>query len=321
MYYSSSSYSQALSTTTGVIGTTLSVGEPVLPPFQDNRPTGHHVLLDAVLVCGFHEQVRQVAQDLRLIGAIISVTSLVLSAFATSGWQLIITQGILQALGSTLLYSSTTKFLDEWFLARKGLAYGVILSAKSVLGIGGPLLFGALLSKVGCKNTLLSWAAIIASTAGPSIFLLKPRWTTTLQARRSRQLFWAFLKHSTFLVFQIASVVFSIGYCLPQTYLASFGSGVLHLGTTKSSLMVAILNAPSIVSNCLFGMLSDGKPIYHEHVMSVSTVTVLSAIGSSLPILLLWASRRRSLRVWHSWLCSLYCMASLRENTRQLGVV
>jgi MFS family permease len=222
------------------------------------------------------------------IGAGISVASLVLSAFATEVWQLVITQGILQALGSTLLYSSTTIFVDEWFLRRKGFAYGVMLSAKSIVGVGGPLVFGGLLSKVGFANTLLIWAAIITSTAIPSIFLLRPRRTTTLQARRSRQLPWTFLKHRTFWIFQIANVVFSMGYCLPQTYLASFGSKVLHLETANSSLMLAILNVPSIVSNSWFGMLSDGYPYYNGHSVTVSTVTVLSAVGSCLPILLLW---------------------------------
>jgi hypothetical protein len=221
-------------------------------------------------------------------GAGISVASLVLPAFATEVWQLVITQGILQALGSTLLYSSTTIFVDEWFLRRKDFAYGVMLSAKSIVGVGSPLMFGGLLSKVGFANRLLIWASIITSTAIPSIFLLKPGRTTTLQARRSRQLPWTFLKHRTLWVFQIANVVFSMGYCLPQTYLASFGTNLLHLGTAKCSLMLAILNVPNIVSNCWFGMLSDGNPYCHGHSVTVSTVTVLSAVGFCLPILLLW---------------------------------
>ena len=223
-----------------------------------------------------------------IVGTVISVGSIVLSAFATSIWQLVITQGVFQAFGSTLLYSSTTIFVDEWFFRRKGFAYGVMLSAKSAVGVGGPLMFGGLLSKAGFANTLLIWAAIITSTAIPSIVLLKPRRTNILQPRRTRQLSWSFLKHSTFWIFQVANVVFSMGYCVPQTYLASFGSKVLHLETAQSSLMLAILNLPSIVASFWFGVLSDGKPYYQGHSMSVLTVTVLSAFGSCLPILLLW---------------------------------
>lgn len=42
-----------------------------------------------------------------------SVGSMILSSFATNGWQLVLTQGMLQAVGSTMLFSSSTIFLDN----------------------------------------------------------------------------------------------------------------------------------------------------------------------------------------------------------------
>ena len=52
--------------------------------------------------------------------------------------------------------------------------------------------------------------------------------------------------------------------------------------------MLAMLNVPSIVSTFWFGLLSDGKPYCNGHSMTVSTVIILSAVGSCMPILLLW---------------------------------
>ena len=53
-------------------------------------------------------------------------TSLVASSFATRVWHLIFTQGVLYAIGGSMLYTPTIIFLDEWFIARKGLAFGVM---------------------------------------------------------------------------------------------------------------------------------------------------------------------------------------------------
>ena len=59
-------------------------------------------------------------------GLVIMTTSLVASSFANNVLQLILTQGILYAIGGSMLYTPTLIFLDEWFVARKGFAFGVM---------------------------------------------------------------------------------------------------------------------------------------------------------------------------------------------------
>ena len=59
-------------------------------------------------------------------GLITMTVALVTSSFASRVWHLIITQGVLYAIGGSLLYTPTIIFLDEWFIARKGLAFGVM---------------------------------------------------------------------------------------------------------------------------------------------------------------------------------------------------
>lgn len=54
------------------------------------------------------------------------VSALVAASFATEVWHLIITQGIFYAIGGSLLYSPTVLYLDEWFLERKGLVFGIM---------------------------------------------------------------------------------------------------------------------------------------------------------------------------------------------------
>lgn len=61
-----------------------------------------------------------------IIGLIVAVTALVASSFAKKVWQLILTQGVLYAIGGSMLYSPTMFYLDEWFVKRKGLAFGIM---------------------------------------------------------------------------------------------------------------------------------------------------------------------------------------------------
>ncbi|KAI4261362.1 MAG: hypothetical protein L6R42_003439 [Xanthoria sp. 1 TBL-2021] len=60
------------------------------------------------------------------LGLIILSLALVASSFARALWQLIVTQGVLYAIGGCMLYMPTMQYLDEWFVRRKGFALGTI---------------------------------------------------------------------------------------------------------------------------------------------------------------------------------------------------
>ena len=60
------------------------------------------------------------------VGLILMCLSLGLSSLCQTVPQLIGTQGVLYAIGGSLIYSPTILFMDEWFVQRKGLAFGVM---------------------------------------------------------------------------------------------------------------------------------------------------------------------------------------------------
>ena len=59
-------------------------------------------------------------------GLAIIVTAIALSSFAPSVWALVLTQGVLYAIGGGFLYYPVFIFIDEWFVKHKGFAYGII---------------------------------------------------------------------------------------------------------------------------------------------------------------------------------------------------
>lgn len=60
-----------------------------------------------------------------LLGLGVAVIGTLASSFATKVWHLILTQGIVYPIGASMLYYPVLIFIDEWFVRRKGLAYGV----------------------------------------------------------------------------------------------------------------------------------------------------------------------------------------------------
>jgi MFS family permease len=61
-----------------------------------------------------------------IFGLVVVVTALIVSSFSTQVWHLILTQGCLYAIGGSLLYAPTMFYLDEWFINKKGLAFGIM---------------------------------------------------------------------------------------------------------------------------------------------------------------------------------------------------
>lgn len=60
------------------------------------------------------------------VGLVILCSAFVASSFATSTNQLIVLQGVFYSLGGVCVYAPTILFMDEWFIRRKGLAFGIM---------------------------------------------------------------------------------------------------------------------------------------------------------------------------------------------------
>jgi hypothetical protein len=59
-------------------------------------------------------------------GLPIMAMALIAGSFANKVSHLILTQGALYAIGGSVVYYPTLVFLDEWFIRRKGFAFGVV---------------------------------------------------------------------------------------------------------------------------------------------------------------------------------------------------
>ncbi|KAF3354661.1 Heat shock 70 kDa protein [Verticillium dahliae VDG1] len=110
-----------------------------------------------------------------VIGLLLTCFALAMSSFSTTVPHLIATQGVFYAMGGALAYIPCIVYMDEWFVRRKGLAYGIMWSGTGIAGVIFPLLMETLLSRFGHRTTLRLWAGLLFLLAAPLAFFIRPR--------------------------------------------------------------------------------------------------------------------------------------------------
>jgi MFS family permease len=265
---------------TGIIGTTSN---------------GVMYLSMPLLFALFTKRWARYRQTAAICGALIACASFILSSRSQHVWHLIATQGVLAALGCALMYSPLTLTLGEWFntenrICNRAVAFGICLSSKNIVGSVCPFVFRGLLDRHGFRSALVMWAAIMVSTGVLSVLMIRtPKSSLIESTPRSRKIPWDFLKHRTFWIYSIATLLQSAGYGIPQTYLSEYARNVSALSPTFSTLLITLINIPGICSSTFFGFLSDNKHFR----LSASIVTAISALSSALAAFLFWGLAAR----------------------------
>ncbi|KUJ19832.1 MFS monocarboxylate transporter [Mollisia scopiformis] len=211
-------------------------------------------------------------------GIPLMAAGLIGASFAQSVNHLIVTQGVLYALGGCIIYYPILMYIDEWFVQRKGLAYGIMWAGTGFGGLTIPFILNALLSKYGFRTTLRIWALALLVLALPLVHFLRPRLPISPSSQSPRYGL-SFLKSSSFWLLQLGLVIESLGYFIPSIYLPLFARS-LGLSPSIGTLLIALLNAAGVVATILFGMLVDR---FH-----VTTVILLSSLGTTISVFLLW---------------------------------
>ena len=212
------------------------------------------------------------------IGLGIIAIALVISSFSTRIWHLILTQGVLYAIGGILLYSPTVLFLDEWFIKRKGFAYGVMWAGTGVSGICVPLVMNWGLGKYGHSTMLRTWALTVVILSAPLLYYVKPRIPLSVSSR-PRRLDMSFLRTSTFWTLQTGNILESLGFFIPNIWLPTYARSI-GLSSLAGTMTVILFNTTSILSQVVLGSLIDR--------MHVTDVILVSTIGAALSVFLFW---------------------------------
>ena len=234
--------------------------------------------LSGPLVFALYRRWPQHRRTSAYIGLPIIAASLIAFSFATRVSELILAQGVAYGLGGILLYYSVLLFLEEWFVRRKGLAYGIMWAGTGVSGVTVPFIMSFGLERFGASVMLRAWAVSLVVLSAPLLYFVKPRLPIPRDSR-ARRFNLGFLASRTFWVFQAASIIQGLGYFIPTIYLPSYASS-LGLEPNTGTIAIALVNAASVIGNIAVGSLIDK--------LQVSTVIGFVSVVAAFSAFVIW---------------------------------
>ncbi|KAJ7022772.1 MFS general substrate transporter [Mycena alexandri] len=211
-------------------------------------------------------------------GAALCFGSLLGSSYATKIFHLVLLQGVLYGVGGSLLFLSCISNMSEWFVARRGLANGILFAGTATGGVLLPLVLPRLISKYGSSKTLRILAIAIILILSPLLPFVKGRLPhararahgpTPRGAPRPHE----WMKHKPFWIFLIVNTLHGLAFFVPIVYLPTFAND-LHISSSNSAVTLAMLNAAAVVGRLLMGYLSDK---FNPWILALTTLLTTSA--------------------------------------------
>ncbi|KAI9819269.1 MAG: hypothetical protein M1827_007425 [Pycnora praestabilis] len=169
--------------------------------------------------------------------------------------------------------------LNEWFVKRRGLAYGIIFGATGISGLVLPFVIQFLLREYGFRTTLRVYSIAMALLSGPALPMLKSRFPYSHASSGRRRMDRRIFRQRKFYNFAVSNLLQGLGYFLPSIYLPSYATS-LGLSSSRSALLLALMNLGQVLGQVALGYLSDRTTIYLP--------LTLSTLISSTAVYTLW---------------------------------
>lgn len=219
------------------------------------------------------------------------ILALVAGSFANSLTTLILTQGVMYGIGFLIFYFPILMMVDEFWVRRRGMAYGTLCASSGASGAVMPLILQALLAKYGFRTTLRAVAMSLVILTGPLIFVIRGRFQREQTAGLRTD--WTFLRRRLFWLYSVSNLFMGFGYFFPSLYLPSYATSI-GLGGSKASMLLALMSVSQVAGQFTFGYLSDRKALLNGLLLisaSIAATATLSTWGvaQSLPLLIVFA--------------------------------
>jgi MFS family permease len=217
------------------------------------------------------------------IGWLLCVSGLVGASFATQAWHLHVFQGIIYGAGWVVYWSPLLVTINEWWIERRGLAYGIWFTASNASGLVMPFIIGKSLERFGFRVTLRLYALASILIAGPALLMVRPRPSRSSLLSSSNQKAFPgllprhLLKNTHFYLFTAAIFFQALVYIIPNVFLPSFADS-LNLARDSGPFLLALASVATICGQMTFGYFIDK---YHPYTL-ISISTSLCSVAAFL---------------------------------------
>lgn len=225
-------------------------------------------------------------------GWILCICGLLAASFANTVSSLIATQGLLYGLGTSTILWPVIDMVSEWWITRRGMAFGLVSASSGLTGAVMPIILEKLLQRYGYKITLRACAVAVLLLTAPLIPFLKERLPVSNAAQRPRA-DWSFIRNPLFYTYALATAVQGLGFYIPPLFISSYSIAV-GIPSTQAAALLAVMAAFQTLGQFAFGWLSDKK--IHVSLLasiccivgSIATATFWG-LGKSLPLLIVYS--------------------------------
>ncbi|KAF7193318.1 putative transporter MCH2 [Pseudocercospora fuligena] len=189
-----------------------------------------------------------------LIGTFLVAASMLTSSFATSVWQLFLSQGACFGYGMGFLYITASAIVPQWFSSRRSLAVGIASSGAGFGGLAYNLGAGAGLDNLGWRWTYRILACTTLAVNLLATLLLKDRNKVVRPSKKAFDIK-EFVRLETWLII-VWGWMTELGYI---TLLYSLPNYALSIGLSsqQGSVVGAMLNLGLAFGRPAVGVLSD----------------------------------------------------------------
>lgn len=227
-----------------------------------------------------------------LLGWSLCILALLAASLANSVEQLIATQGVMYGLGFLILTYPIIDMVSEWWIFRKGMAFGLISAASGLTGIVMPFILDALLQRFGHRITLRACAVAMVILSAPLIPSLKGRLPQSETAQTPKTDL-SFLGKPLFWIYGCATTVQGLGFFIPSIFIPSYAH-TLGLPSQQGALSLALMATAQTLGQFAFGWLSDKTiPVSILAgsccVVAAVATTTLWGLAKSLPVLVIYS--------------------------------
>ncbi|KAJ2448085.1 hypothetical protein GGF42_005238 [Coemansia sp. RSA 2424] len=219
--------------------------------------------------------------DSRLVtflGGLIMGLALVAASFCDSAvWKLMLTQGLVFAVGASLVFIPAVSIPAQWFTKRRALAVGIVVAGSGVGGLWLTPATDRMITGLGTAWALRITGIIVFAVNSVASLFMRNR--LRVQAREKIVDFSIFRDHRFLFIFA-GGICGTTAYFTPLFSLPSFAIQVSGKSHDFATNLITIINAASTVGRIATGQIAASLG-------NINTLSLCTCIAS-LSVLVLW---------------------------------
>ena len=157
-------------------------------------------------------------------------------------------------VGFVTFYYTILSLVSEWWITRRGMAFGIISSSAGASGIVMPFIIETLLNRYGYKTTLRAIAVTMTILTGPLVPLMRSRLPPQVSIATKQD--WSFVRKPLFFVYCMANIAQGLGFFSPSLFLPSYAISI-GLTARQGATLLSVMSAAQMLGLATFGILSD----------------------------------------------------------------